>query len=370
MIIYTKASEAFLKKVRAMSQEIFNCEICIPFTKKRVLINHIYYPLNFVCFENKNTLGFYDPKIYQIGINKSLMFKCSDEIIKNVLRHEIAHFLCHVFDGDDVKAHGPEFREKFKKYNWDPEFSKSRILIDEIIPASLNDQKILEKIEKLLKLATSKNEHEASLATQMANQLITKHNLDYNKNSPEINGADESEETCVLRVCEFTKKNTIHDGLYLVLANFNVFPVFNQGRSGGYLEVIGTRTNVTIADYITSHLQASISIIWKEAQNKDTDSLKGLSAKNSFIRSFFRTLDLKLKSENQHSFTRSQMLVLTNQLSLHVARVYPRLRSTYQSSHTAHAKANSLGSAAASSFNIKSGISNSSTKAKLLDFLK
>lgn len=366
MLIYSSASETFIKKVKAMAREIFCHEININFDKKRILINRIYYPLHFVCFEHPSTLGFYDPKIYQIGINKNLMFKFSNDIIKNILRHEIAHFLCHVFDGDDVKTHGPEFRAKFLRYNWDANFSKSKILIEDINPSLESDKKILEKVDKLLKLATSSNVNEASLATQMANQLITKHNLEY-KNSLH---AQEDTETCVIRASEFSKKNALHDGLYQVLGNFNVYPVFNQGRSGGYLEVIGTRVNVTIAKYITDHLSASLELIWNDAKKKNPLELKGIVAKNNFTRSFFITLDQKLKIQTSHEVSKTEALTLSNQLSLHVTKVYPRLRSSYTREHGQNEAAKKLGVSAARNFEIKPGLSQSSRSKGILSYFK
>ncbi len=39
------------------------------------------------------------------------------------------------------------------------------------------DQKVLEKIQKLLALTSSSNEHEARLAAERASELLTKYNL-------------------------------------------------------------------------------------------------------------------------------------------------------------------------------------------------
>ncbi|EQC43729.1 DUF2786 domain-containing protein [Bacteriovorax sp. Seq25_V] len=358
MFIYSSTTETFLKKVKALAKEILANEVSLPYSGKRLLYNRTYYPLHFVCFEHEKILGFYDPTIYQIALNKNLMFKIDDEIIKNVLRHEVAHFLCHIFHGDDVKTHGIEFREVFKRYGWDPNFSKSKIMLEEVIPEREKDQKILEKINKLLKLSNSSNEHEANLATIKANDLIAKHNLESIVQCDEH--TKDTEETYVIRVASFTRKNALHDGLYEVLQSFQVYPIFNQGRGGGYLEVVGSRVNVTVAEYMANYLSLSIESIWKNLK-KENSKLKGIVAKNSFTRAFCSTISKNLK-EHIYQTARSKELTLTkNELTIHVNRVYPKVRASYTSAKKTDAMASNIGRALGEKFQFKKGLNRGSS---------
>ncbi len=352
MFIYSTTTESFLKKVKKFAKDIIVNETSLQFSGKRVLYNRTYYPLHFVCFENERTLGFYDPTIYQIALNKNLMFKIDDDIIKNVLRHEIAHFLCHLFHGNDIKAHGHEFKEIFSRYQWDPSFSKSQIMLDEVRPELEKDQKILEKVNKLLKLSQSSNEHEANLATIKANDLITKYNLESNLYHGD---SKESDDTYVLRVASFTRKNSLHDGLYEVLQSFQVYPIFNQGRGGGYLEVVGTKVNVTVAEYMANYLTISLDVIWKNLK-KENPKLKGIVAKNSFTRAFCATISKNLKEHIQETTSSKELALSKGDLALHVNRVYPNIRLSYSTARKNDDMASKIGRALGERFQFKKGL--------------
>lgn len=361
MLIYSETIQSFLKKINFLAKEIIKNELNYQFSGKRVLIGTTYYPLNFVCFEHLNTLGFYDPKIYQIGINKLFIQSIDEELLRNILRHEIAHFLCHVFYGDSHQVHGKEFKEVFIKYNWDCTFSKAQISLKEINMQNELEQKLLEKVQKLLSLSESENEFEAKLATKKANDLILKYNLNDSK-------ILESEETYVLRVCEYKKKNALHDGLYQVLAKFYVTPVFNQGRGGGYLEVVGSKVNVTIAGYACDYLTRSIESIWKSLKNSD-HQLKGVVAKNTFTRAFCDSVATELDNELVRQTSSKELIVLKGELQVHMERVYPRLRKSYSTPTKEDPRAKALGRELGSKFKINKGLKNSKER-KLLNFFK
>ncbi len=359
MIIYSETTKSFLDKLIILTKEIIKDELDFPFLRKRILINSTYYPINFICFEHSKTLGFYDPKLFQIGINKTLMFKAQDHLLKNIIRHELAHFLCHVYFGDQCKAHGTEFRDIFTQYNWDKSFSKSTIQIEEFKSKENKESKIFEKVQKLLKLAESKNEFEAKLATKKANDLITKHNLEKRSISDET-----EDETYVIRIASFKKRSEIYDGIYEVISNFNVYPIFNQGRGGGYLEVVGSKVNVQIAEYTANFLINSILSLWKKTQ-KENPHLKGLVAKNSFIRSFCKSLSEELKKERSEIYSSKDLISLSSDLSLHISRAYPKLRLSYSKQRKNDSAASALGKKLGKKFKVKSGLSAAKEKLQI-----
>lgn len=372
MKIYSESTQTFLKKIHILAREIIQNEVGLNYSNKRILFNNTYFPINFVCFESSKMLGYYDPIIYQIGINKSLMIQINEDILKNILRHEIAHFLCYLYFKNDFKDHGVEFREIFKRYNWDQDFSKSKVMIDNIVPLKEKEKSLLEKVDKLLRLSESTNIHEANLALKKANELITLHNLEFLKERNEQGNYDE---TYVEQIFFFTKKNALHDGIYHVLENLNVYPVFNQGKGGGYLEVIGPKLNVTLATYIAHHLEKSIEQIWQMTKSEN-HSLKGIAAKNSFISSFCKEVCDNLKKEkivhNKHSTNHTEnsnsLILSSKELSLHVERVYPRLRKSHSKASLKDPLASKLGSEQGKSFKIKKGLSDKSSPSKFLPF--
>ncbi len=363
MLIYSKTTETFLRRIRTLAKSIMAIEMGLKFSGKRVLINGVYYPLNFVVCESKTILGLYDPKLFQVALNKQLMFEVSEDILKNVLRHEIAHFMVAVNHKYTKQDHGVEFRSIFEKYSWNSTFSKSQIDLSKSVQRDEKEKKLLDKVDKLLNLATSSNEHEAQLATQRANDLMLKHNLNSSHKS-------DDEVSHVLRVMEYSRRSAKHDGIYEILKEFHVHPIFNQGHGGGYLEVIGSKTNILLAEYISHFIERAIEEIWKEVK-LENPKIKGTVAKNSFTRSFCSEVAKGIKNSNseENQSSNREIVTIMNELQTKVERVYPRLRVSYSKAKK-DKNAASIGSSKGKKFKINPAIKNKGRSSTLLSWLK
>ena len=119
--------------------------------------------------------------------------------------------------------------------------------------------KIIEKIEKLLALANSDNEHEAKLAAQRAMEIMTKNNIrmqempvgrDYTNDQEEFNKM--STEDCYI--------NTI------LVTHFFVQMVTERKRKEKktVVRMYGTETNLEVARYIQQYLRHTFKRLWLE----------------------------------------------------------------------------------------------------------
>lgn len=149
---------------------------------------------------------------------------------------------------------------------------------------------IVEKIKKLLALATSPNEHEAKLATEKANELLIKHNIkmqdvtkqesDYTEFSLEQRGRVASETKWVL--------NILKD-------HFFVQPFYRRSKVFGQTHIIlfGDETNVEVAKYIYDFLMTKFYDLWREYKfNHAADTMH----KQSYYAGLYQGLDEQLKS--------------------------------------------------------------------------
>ncbi|MCO4755932.1 MAG: DUF2786 domain-containing protein, partial [Bacteriovoracaceae bacterium] len=256
--------------------------------RSRFLFNGYLYPFSIVAFESKDKLGYFNADNFQIGINKSLVYLAKPEVLKNILRHELAHMSVHLKHGDEVQAHGVEFRETCKTYGWDKNVfgAYGDLQKENSLSSAPEFEKILSKVKKLLKLAESANTHEATLATAKANELLMKYNLEHLEDKE-----SEHEEVFVKNVYEAKRSNVQMSALYEILENFYVQPVLNRGQSRAYLEVIGNRTNVEMADYMAKYLVSEFERLYKRSK------LKGSAAKNSFIRGVAEGYTQKIKEQ-------------------------------------------------------------------------
>lgn len=359
MFLYSETIKVFIARMREEVRSIVNNEMNLKMDRSRILYKNMLYPLNVVVFEDNSRLGYFDSRTYELGISKKLMYSAHPEVIKNVIRHELAHFMCYLFHGSNV-MHGKEFHDVCEMYGWSDEVKAaySNLEIENHkIEGDLKTERLLEKLKKLLALSSSDNPHERELATLKANELLLNHNLDLSK-------ANDSDDTVyVKRVLEASRKQTKHLAIYEILKTFYVSPVFNHGRGVFYLEVIGDKTSVELSDYVAKFLDFELEQMWKVTKKNNPD-FKTIAAKNSFFRGVAKGYVQKLEEQkNKHSQSTDLILIEKNlQKKLHT--VYSRLGHSHSSGKN-HSGANSAGIESGKSLSIRPGINNQSSTSTL-----
>lgn len=206
----------------------------------------------------------------------------SDAVLRDLLRHELAHYLVRVFHGEASTPHGVEYKAICQRYGWYEEVQAASGDLPSVQKVGdLRADAVIEKVKKLLALASSSNPHESELATLKANQLILRHHLDRSR-------LGDQRELCVVTVMSAPKKNALMTAIYEILTHFLVKPILFYGRQEVRLEAAGTREQIELAQYVAGFLQTELARLWK-AQN-----LKGLRAKNSFYTGVARGYSEKL----------------------------------------------------------------------------
>lgn len=363
MLLYSETISIYISRVRALVRDIVNNEMKLKMKKSRIFYKGILYPLNIVVFEDNSRLGYFDSRSYELGLSKKLMYTAKDEVMKNILRHELAHFMCYLLFGPQV-LHGEEFHEVCRQFGWGSEVYAAYANI-EAENLKANDEnnkteKLLAKLKKLLALASSDNIHERELATLKANQLLLEHNLDLTK---ETHTKDEI--VYVKRVLESTRKSTKHVAIYEILKTFFVSPVFNHGRGVFYLEVIGDKTSVELADYVANFLDHELDVIWKETQ-KEHKKLKGLAAKNSFMNGVAKGYVEKIQKQKTTLATGTDLVAIEKNIQKNLRIVYPRIGHSSLSGGRHDADAHNAGKIKGGNLSIKPGISSGSSRSLLL----
>lgn len=354
MQVYSKATIQFLKVCKAKAKIILNDEMRLNYSRNRIKWKNYTLPLNFVVFEHESMLGFFNHHLYQIGLNKRLLLLDDQRVLENVIRHELAHLETFLRHSNSVDDHGPEYRAICKSHNWHDEVYSSKILLKDKLPSFIEKNrahdKLKEKVTKLLSLANSDNIHESHLATAKANELLLKFNLKH---------ADlDVEETFLLKVLEGTRLSAKAKAIYEILTTFNVQPVFNHAKGYYYLEVIGARANVELAEYVTSYLDKELEYLWNEAR-KDNVKLKGMAAKNSFFRGVAIGYKEQISEVQKASFKKSELIILKQDLKVRVENVYSRLSYSTASRVKNHSLSNKIGKEVGKNLKIKKGIMNS-----------
>lgn len=132
---------------------------------------------------------------------------------------------------------------------------------------NIENKDILEKVKKLLALASSSNEHEASLATNKAQELLTRYNLSMQS----LDTMSEYEKVTLAN--EPYKKPHQSYIIYILEEYFFVEVVTFKERTGDRtidgrrkyrynINMAGTATNVQVAEFVFAFLSVTYMSLW------------------------------------------------------------------------------------------------------------
>jgi hypothetical protein len=357
-----------MRRLREEIRAIVNTEVAryfpISMQRSRISFARSTYLISVVVFEDNSRLGYFDYQLLEIGLSKKLMYTSQDEVLKNIIRHELAHFICYLIHGPN-EAHTFKFKEICRKLNWNDEVERAYSNIEaeneKVLEKNTKTEQLLLKLKKLMALATSDNAHEAELATIKANQLLLQHNLSY------IHNENVAEDTFVIkRVLSSSRKSTKHSAISNILQTFCVSTIFNHGEGICYLEVVGDETSALLAEYVANYLDVELDLLWIIAQ-KENQKLKGLAAKNSFFRGVAKGYVMKINQEKTKSANRYDLSLIENNLVKQKNIAYPNLCSSSGSSIVNDQAAQALGVLTGKNLSIKPGLSSSSNQIFLLN---
>ena len=359
MLIYSKTIISFIKRLKTDLREILSKELGIEIHRTRFFYKGRLVPFDIVVFEDHTRLGYFEPNFFRIAINRKLMYLAKDEVIKNILRHELMHFIAWLDYGEIALNHLDYFKATCKRFNFDDQVSQAYTnleLANMQITENLKNEKIVEKVKKLLKLSSSDNPHEAQLATMKANELLLNHNLEL---LTQVSGEPEAE-IYVKSVLSGKKVMAKHQAIYEILKTFFVSPVFSYGGNIFYLEVTGTYTNTQLADYVANYLDYELERIYKLEKKQNP-----LIIKNSFMQGVGLGYTEKINLNQKQQAGTKELIALKDVLKEQVEMVYSRLGQRTSRSHSCQTSL-SLGKKIGNHLSINPAIKKSSPILKYL----
>ena len=266
MRVFSASIATFLCKLSGLAKGILTDDFDVRVTRTRFHTPDGWtWPILLVAIDDEQQLGYFNEGDCTIGVNKCLMYTAKDRVIKDLLRHELAHYFTYIeyhASGIDYTAHGREFHAICDAYQLAPEIRLATLDVraeNDAVEGELKNEEVIAKFRKLMSLSESDNQNEAELAILRANELMVKHNLD----ASAATGAHSGEiEYCVQRVIACKRSSPRIGAIAEILSEFFVYPV--HGSEG--LEVTGTRANVEHAQYVASYLDRELAAAWRRAR--------------------------------------------------------------------------------------------------------
>jgi hypothetical protein len=273
-------------------------------------------------------------------LSRQLILNHSWSVTLQVLKHEMAHQLCSQWHGEIGAGHGQTFQMACDRLGVLPEFRRPGVVVPEMVAAaaarselSENGRRCLAKVEKLLALGRSANEHEAALAMEKANELLEKYQL---------HGLEEEREHRHAWVVIDRKKKKIagyQRHICSILQEFFFVRVvlsalYDPGRNETFktIEVFGTRENVAIAEYCCHFLENRLALLWSANRARFRGAIR--TEKNSYFLGVLRGFHLQLREQRRNRTEKTPrphgvgalILAEEQRLASFVGMHYPRLR--------------------------------------------
>ena len=181
-----------------------------------------------------------------------------------------------IFGSDE--SHGPLFKEACEKLGVADWARKAESELKTLKPLgevhkTEEENRLLNRVEKLLALATSTNEHEALQAMQKVQEIYTKYNFDPIENKKRAQ---------YISTIIFTQKKRLERYQYVICSilseHFFVEVIhaslYEAKKTTEYkvIELLGTKENVQMAEYVYHFLINQTEIFWngyKKERNKN-----------------------------------------------------------------------------------------------------
>ena len=230
--------------------------------------------------------GRWDPQLRAITLSQQLIDGYTWDTVIEILKHEMAHqMVSEYFHGDE--AHGSLFAKACAWLSVAPWARQASGELPARLPnwrdgqPDMMQERLLKKVEKLLALATSSNEHEAQSAMQRAQELYTRYNLQH------LLSAQRSD-MVTLVLCQKRRRIERPEArtVALLVEYFQVDAVYCHTYDAvdmcqySAVEVMGRRENVLMAEYVYHFLMHQTRTLWQ--QYKATTG-QAMRAKNSYM---------------------------------------------------------------------------------------
>jgi len=284
-------------------------------------------PPIFQLTESEQTHGRWDGHTRTLSLSAWHIATHSWDEVRNTLQHEMAHQVVQeIFRESGDRPHGEMFARACRMLRCDATATSRSDLLGRKEDSGDPRDRVVVKIQKLLALGRSSNEHEASLAVKKASELLLKFNIDLSSDPARKQYRNRSIGPFLSRIQEYhhTVANILSDHFFVRVIWVHSYDA-RRDKTGRRLEIIGAPENLEIAEYVHDFLHNAMERIWDQ-HRKSPAYAKG--RKPQFYAGMTRGFRNKLDEQRRH-IARSRDLVWLGDTDLaeHYRYLYPRVHS-------------------------------------------
>ncbi|MBL4684013.1 MAG: DUF2786 domain-containing protein [Nannocystaceae bacterium] len=281
----------------------------------------------FELHEGEQTLGLWRARERTIALSMSAVLSRPWLETLETLKHEAAHQFVDEVLGGEASPHGPMFKQVCAARGID-----SRAVSPPSSGADRRDDpedRVIARVQKLLALAVSSNQHEAELAASTAQRIMLKYNLDLQR-QPTTEGDDcgyawLGEPTGRVQAHERNLAGLLAEH-YFVQAIW--IPVYRplEGKRGSVLELCGRVENLKMAEFVHGFLLRTTQRLWDE--HKRRHDIRSDRDRRSFLAGAVSGFGAKLRVKRSEGQAEGLVWVGDAHVNAYFKRRHPRVRST------------------------------------------
>ena len=221
-------------------------------------------------------LGQWRPEHRVLEISRALVVNAPWGDVLEVLKHEAAHQYVHEVIRKDESAHGPTFQAICETLHIDPAAAGTPRAVDAAAPST--EIAVIRRVQKLLALAESPNQHEAENAASTAQRLMLKYNIDASQADVAAEVMEGGSRFGYRHLGQPTGRVFEHQRWLAVVLGEHFFVdviwvsayVPLTGKRGSVLEICGTPPNLAMAEFVFDFLLSTSERLWW-AHKRDQD---------------------------------------------------------------------------------------------------
>jgi hypothetical protein len=293
-----------------------------------------FFKPTFLLSDMKGKWGYWSLEKREICISRNLVHNYSWGTVREILHHEMAHQLAEeLMGGKFENPHGTAFQRACVLLRANPRASDNYPTLEDRIHSgfSTEEDRLLSRVQKLMALAESSNQHEAELAMTKANELMTRFNIASIQNKTK-----KSYESIFLGKPALRQSRDMRflsillNKYYYVECIWIPAYVVEKEKMGRVLEVSGTPQNLQIAEYVYYFVRNYIETQWKQyKKEKKLSHHRRVDFAEGIIEGFRYKLKRQQRQMKRKSTPEEQALINISDQGL-----TEYIHSRYQSIHT------------------------------------
>ncbi|NCC24353.1 MAG: DUF2786 domain-containing protein [Deltaproteobacteria bacterium] len=334
----------------------------------------------FVISGSETTLGFWNERQRTIGISSRLIERHPWDYVVEVLKHEMAHqYVSENLADAGQRPHGPLFRQACERLGVHPALQRatSRGSVDDLVKIldpqeGREGEDVIRRVEKLLSLANSENEHEARAASNKACHLLAKYNLSGI-------GAATIRPAAYISICRKKKRLSVFESYLasVLIEHYHVEcvvgSVYDPMADESYrrIHVFGRPASLKVAEHVYEFLARAAERCWDRYKQTTRATYR---AKKTFMFGFIEgvhtahrkrtpSMQAELESELNLPVVSMQAIIEGNKAEIReeVRRLYPRLSRRSVDSGSGSREAFESGRDAGQKVRIRKGLGTKAT---------